>query len=276
MTTRDTNYSEATHRPLRTPKVLVVEHQTDAGIGFLGECLDRNNVATTIVGPVAGIEIPESGAGFDGVIVLGGSPGPTDDEAAPWLPRVRSLISSALEHELPLLGLCLGAELLAVVAGGTVSAMPAGSEKGLTDMTMTSHAAEDVLFSNLPVNVRGVQWHSLEISSLPPGTVSLCTSSSCANQAFRVGTNAWGLQFHPEVLTETTNKWVNDEYAGFAAAGRFPEGIVAEVKEAESELRRLWGGLADRWLQLVCENAQLSAPRTVTSGLSEHLQDSVG
>ncbi|WP_344294150.1 glutamine amidotransferase-related protein, partial [Agromyces neolithicus] len=111
-------------------RVLIVEHESNAGIGLVGERIAAAGVDMVVVGPEAGGEVPESAAGFDGVVVLGGTPGPTDDDDAVWLPRVRALIADCLAREVPYLGICLGGQMLAVVAGGVVGPVRSGAEVG--------------------------------------------------------------------------------------------------------------------------------------------------
>ena len=140
-------------------QVLVVEHEADAGAGLLGERFDAAGVPWTVVGPATGREVPTTCTGYDGVVVLGGTPGPTEDDAAAWLPRVRDLIADCLATTTPYLGVCLGAQLLAVVAGGTVSVARQGPELGVTPMRLTGHAADDPLLAGLPEELAALQWH---------------------------------------------------------------------------------------------------------------------
>ncbi|WP_308468050.1 type 1 glutamine amidotransferase [Rathayibacter soli] len=242
-------------------RVLVVEHETDAGIGLVGERMraagvELHTVGPETAGPSTSREIPETADGFDGVVVLGGRPGPTDDETAPWLPTVRALMAQCLRDEVPLLGICLGAQLLAVAAGGSVDRIPAGPEIGLGELTVTDAGADDPLLHDLPAPLRSLQWHSLEVQELPAGSVSLCTSDHCVNQAFRVGPVAWGLQFHLEALAETAGAWGSDDGDTLASVGTTSAAVVATMRQAEPTLRTIWSTVADRWSQLVLSVAE--------------------
>ena len=231
-------------------RVLVVEHEQNAGAGLVGERLDAAGVAWEVVGPAAGREVPTDASGYDGVVVLGGTPGPTDDHAADWLPRVRLLIADCLTRSTPYLGICLGAQLLAVVAGGEVVEAPRGPELGLTPLRLTDHAAGDPLLDGLPAEVTALQWHYLEVSRLPAGSTTMCSSDRCENQAFRVGEVAWGLQFHLEALGSTAREWAA-EGEELAALGIVPATLVEEVETAEGRLRQWWSEVSDRWIALV-------------------------
>lgn len=239
----------------RSPRVLVVEHERSVPVGLLGERLADAGLAVETVGPDAGRPIPAVPDGYDGVVVLGGSMGPTDDDVAPWLPDVRALIAGCLEAGMPLLAICLGAELLAHVAGGRVAPIAAGPEIGLTPIRLLPAAAQDALLAGLPPVPPAVQWHSLEAQALPQGAVLLAESDRCANQAFRLGDTAWGVQFHPEVLTDIAADWAELEFADLGAQGLDAAVVLGEIRDAEPHLRATWTGLADNWIAVVRRSA---------------------
>ncbi len=232
-------------------RVLVVEHESNASIGLVGERIDVAKVEMAMVGPELGVEVPTSAQGFDGVIVLGGTPGPNDDADAAWLPRVRALIADCLDREVPLLGICLGAELLAVVAGGSVGSVRNGAEIGLCDLALTDAATGDPLFDGLSGDLKALQWHTLEIYDLPEGVVPLCSSTRCPNQAFRVGPAAWGTQFHMEGLTATAVEWARDDSEEMVTEGLSADDVIATMTSYEPRLREVWSTVADRWLALL-------------------------
>jgi GMP synthase-like glutamine amidotransferase len=231
-------------------RILVVEHEADAGAGLVGEGILRAGHELVVVGPAAQREVPATPAGFDGVVVLGGTPGPTDDHAAAWLPAVRRLIRACLDAETPYLGICLGAQLLAVVAGGIVARAARGPELGLGELRLTAAAAEDPLLGGLPTEVSSLQWHFLEVADLPQGSTTLCSSDRCLNQAFRVGAHAWGMQFHLEATAATAEAWTLDD-SDLGGLGLSGEQIVADVRAREADLRAWWSQLTDRWLGIV-------------------------
>lgn len=236
-------------------RVLVVEHESDTGIQRVGRALVAEGAQLHVVGPEAGIALPENLAGFDALVVLGGSPGPEDDEIAPWMPRTRELVRQALDAELPYLGICLGAQILGVVAGGAVGEATR-PEVGLCSFELTPDAAADPLFGGLETEagpLRAMQWHFLEVTRLPPGSTALARSSACANQAFRVGRNAWGVQFHLEADADIAKGWAEPERAKpeLARLGLTAEDVVERMAEDEEWLDRTWSDVARRWLTVV-------------------------
>ena len=231
--------------------VLVVEHERNAHAGLVGERLEAAGARVHVVGPEVGVTVPQSVDGYDGVVVLGGTPGPIDDDRAPWLPGVRTLITESLEREVPLLGICLGAQLLAHVAGGSVRTIPSGPEIGIVPMTANPEAAADPLLHDLPTPLLAVQWHWLEVGTLPAGSPSLLASERCPHQAFRVGPVAWGVQFHLEVLSATAAEWARDDREDLHQLDLVAQEIVREVREAEPVLRSTWSTVTDRWLEVV-------------------------
>jgi GMP synthase-like glutamine amidotransferase len=231
--------------------VLVVEHERNAHVGLVGERLEAVGARVHVVGPEVGVALPDSVEGYDGVVVLGGTPGPIDDDRAPWLPGVRALITECLQREIPLLGVCLGAQLLAHVAGGTVRTIPSGPEIGLVPLVATPDAADDPLLRDLPAPLAAVQWHWLEIDTLPAGSPPLLASERCPHQAFRVGRVAWGVQFHLEVLSETAEAWAREDREDLRELELVAHEIVRDVRAAEPSLRATWSAVTDRWLAVV-------------------------
>jgi GMP synthase (glutamine-hydrolysing) len=205
-------------------RVHVVQHTATEGLGRLADWLPAIGVDVHPTHPYLGNRVPPSVEG-DALIVLGGPMGAYDDEVAPWLPSVRELLASAVDDGVPTIGICLGAQLLAVAAGGTVERGPAGPEIGLGEV-MVSTGDELLSPGVMPV----VQWHHDAVTALPESTEVLASSPLYAIQAFRVGEVAWGLQFHVEATTEMVEGWVLEDgmdvsvvQAVAAASGRLAE-----------------------------------------------------
>ncbi len=200
------------------PRIAVVQHSDRVPLDLLASRLRGAEVVT--VRPDRGDDIPDP-HDLDGTIVLGGSTHAYDDEGWPWLPEVREHLRAAVAAELPTLGICLGAQLLAVALGGEVKrSAPAGPERGLVELRMRPGAETDPLLGDV-VNRLGrdvlvPSSHEDAIAVLPEDATWLASSRQYPFQAFRVG-SAWGLQFHPEAGEETLVGW-QAQHAGEAAA----------------------------------------------------------
>jgi GMP synthase-like glutamine amidotransferase len=171
---------------------------------------------------------PPSVDGFDALVVMGGPRSAHSDDGFPTRRAELALIADALGRELPVLGVCLGAQLLAEASGGRARRGEAGLEVGWAEVALTPAATDDELFASAPATFTPLHWHG-DTVVLPPGAVLLASSDRYPNQAFRVGHRAWGIQFHLEAdrsLVEAfTAEWPTEarHLEGGAA------GIVAEA-----------------------------------------------
>jgi GMP synthase (glutamine-hydrolysing) len=143
----------------------------------------------------------------DGLIVLGGEMSSLDDDHHPWLEGIRCLIRNAVAQRKPVLGICLGGQLVAQALGGKVSKGASGVEDGVITIHRRTASADDPLFARMPTDFPVACWHEDAIADLPEGAVWLAHSDRYRNQAFRIGDRTWGLQFHPEVSPQTYRRW---------------------------------------------------------------------
>lgn len=237
------------------PRVLVVQHEDDAGLGRWRTAW-APRAGVEVVRPDHGDPVPldAAGEGYDAVVVLGGEMAAWEDDRAPWLPDTRRLIAAAVDAGTPLLGVCLGAQLLGMACGGTVERGHAGLEAGVIDVSLTPEAAHDPLLAGLAAagaSFPAVAWHGDAVTTLPPGAVLLATGGVYPHQAFRVGARAWGVQYHPEVAQDDVARWAAASGYALLAAGRDPTATVAGVQAREADLRRVARAHADAFLDLV-------------------------
>lgn len=203
-------------------KILVIQHNDDDNL---------NDLAAPFL--EAGLEIVQWHAektpapvdsldGFSGLVSLGAFAGVEDEAETPWMPFERKLIESALAMEMPVLGLCFGSQLLASVAGAEVG--KSGSpEVGWYEVEMTEEAAADPLMSVLGPEPEVIQYHYDTFKwSKVPADVTILGTANGMNQAFRVGKNAWGTQFHIEMNLPTMLGWIASYPRAFEKAGNVP------------------------------------------------------
>ncbi len=144
---------------------------------------------------------------YNGLIVLGGPMNVDQQDAFPHLAFEVEAIRQAMDRGMPVLGICLGAQLIARANGATVAPGPA-PEIGWYDIDSTPAAADDPVLAPLAGRRRIFQWHS-DVAELPANAVHLASSADCANQAFRIGERTYGFQFHLEVDQPLIERWLN-------------------------------------------------------------------
>lgn len=223
--------------------VLLVVNSPQSGPGRFATWLTARGVRTTTV---SGEQIPLTPDGFDGVLLFGGGFMPDDYEHSPWLHRERALVTSAIDRSVPTLGICLGAQLIAQVAGGTVEASSGEPERGSVAIKTTDQARRDPLFNGLPSTFPAIENHRDRIAALPVGAVHLASSRQCAIQAFRVGDAAWGVQFHPEVGAQRLANW---DSAALAGDGFDLDELQRRALEVEDEASRVAEQLLANWIE---------------------------
>jgi len=196
--------------------LLVIEHSNLTGLDRLGERLIQDGHKLQLIRVHLGEQLPRNLDEVDGVISCGGPQAPDCDE--PWAEHEIKLLKEASELEIPVLGICLGAQLLARALGGEVGKADK-SEMGWYDITLNSVGREDVLFAGQPWTGKQLHWHHWEIKTLPEGAKVLAKSDRCEIQAWTKGINTYAVQFHPECNLETIDKWTADDASQLAEAG---------------------------------------------------------
>ena len=223
---------------------------------FTGWLAEAQPLEIRTVRPWAGEALPADVG--DGLIVLGGQGHAYDDSGSPWLPATRELLASAVGDGVPTLGICLGAQLLAVATGGRVQvAAPPGRESGIVDVHPRPDAAHDPLLGHLAADVPadhplagGVllampSMHADAVVDLPAGATWLASSRLYPYQAFRVGDAAWGVQFHPEVSRGTFEAWAQTHDDVDTAA------VLADLDARAPQVEAGGRALAHRFGELV-------------------------
>jgi len=187
-------------------KLLVLQHIACEHPGQLRQYLNRDGVNWQAVELDEGEKIPSLEA-FDALWVMGGPMDVWDTEEHPWLIEEKQAIRQwVTELKRPYLGLCLGHQLLADALGGTCDRQNP-PEIGVLDVTLTAAGIADPIFAGMPSTQKALQWHSVQVTECPPGATILAESGPCANQAMRVGKNAWSMQYHVEVEADTVSTW---------------------------------------------------------------------
>jgi GMP synthase-like glutamine amidotransferase len=231
-------------------RALVITHTVSESPGTLGEWLPAAGLDLDVVEPWNGDPLPDR-VEHDALIVMGGPQQAYDDRSAPWLRQTKDLLRTATSAGLPVLGICLGAQLLAEATGGRVRPGEAGPELGARLVAKRDAALDDPLFADLPLSPVVVQWHWDEIADLPPSALLLAASPRYPHQAFRVGAKAYGLQFHIETPPEMVRGWAAADAEGVRAAGLDPEDVAEGAVDVLPEIEEVWRPFAERFAALV-------------------------
>lgn len=228
-------------------RALVIEHAPAEGPGRLGRELEKAGVECRHIRMYEKEVLPAALRDYDVVISLGGPMSVADRKWAWFLEEELKFLRQAAE-QVPVLGICLGAQLLAAALGGRVMRAPS-KETGIGEVFLTAAGRADPLWAGFPERFPVLQWHE-DTFELPPGAELSATNSICPHQAFRRG-RAYGVQFHLEADAAMVSEWSRGEnlnslaaeFAGFAEelsglAGRMSANLLALMQEGRGEGKR--------------------------------------
>jgi GMP synthase (glutamine-hydrolysing) len=185
--------------------VLIIKHVEIEGPGLIEDCLKEERIPYQILNLESGLHLPRPGD-LKGIVLLGGPMNVYEEDRYPFLKEENLFIKEGIQRGKPVLGICLGAQLIAKALGARISKAPI-KEIGWYDVSLTKVGTEDPFFSKLPKTFPVFQWHE-DTFDLPSAGKLIATSNPIPHQAFRYGENAYGLQFHLEVTEDMIRKWM--------------------------------------------------------------------
>jgi GMP synthase-like glutamine amidotransferase len=228
--------------------IAIFRHAATEGPGFLAEFLDGRKIPWQIIAIDAGDAVPPSASAYSGLVFMGGPMSVNDD--LPWIPPVLALIRDAVAKDIPLLGHCLGGQLISKALGGAVSRNPVKEigwgEVRVSDNDIARHwFGDERCFS-------AFHWHG-ETFSLPQGATHLLSSLYCANQAYAMGMHL-ALQCHVEMTAEMIATWCAmgaDEVAASSAspAVQSVTDIQQQMNDKLPDLNRVANHLYSHWVK---------------------------
>jgi len=237
----------------------VIQHLEREGPGLFAQAAQGHGLDLEVSRMDLGDPLPEPIDG-DGLLIMGGPMGVADinDPAYPWLPAEVELIRRSLEDGIPLIGVCLGAQLIAHASGGGVEVLLGGvplrplPEVGWAPIQLTSAALADPLMHGLPKRFDVLHWHGDRIL-LPEGARLLARSARCDEQLFRIGSRACGLQFHVEVDPQTLGRWLIEDSAFIqeALGDEGPQQIRNQQRRCGESARQVGEDLLHRLLTVL-------------------------
>jgi GMP synthase-like glutamine amidotransferase len=240
-------------------RLLVLQHCPVTPVGLVGERAVERGAELVTLFPHDGDPVPATMSGFDGLIVLGGPMHAGDDANYPAFMPMLSLIRECGHTDVPVLGLCLGAQLIARAFGQEVYRF-GGLEAGYPSIYLTRAGQRDPLFRGLAREQRVMQMHE-DGFGLPTEAVLLLRNDTCENQAFRIGNSIYGIQAHPEVTLKDARNFPRDCWPAMTRHhGQRADEIERQIL---SEIDRYFEGgamfcrtVTDRWLDLVQDAAR--------------------
>jgi len=220
--------------------MVVIQHEPYEGPGTLAPFLGDFRLVRTFAGdPVPG--------DADALVVLGGGMGAYEEDRLPHLADEVRLLRRCLDRGRPVLGICLGSQLLAKAAGAEVAKAPR-PEIGFHEVRLSPESRTDALFSSAPATFLAFHWH-FDAFTLPGDAVPLAASALAPLQAFRCGARAWGVQFHLEVDEDVFGAMMAGE-AELRNAGVDPAALRAQAARELPRLREIGRGVFARWAAL--------------------------
>jgi GMP synthase (glutamine-hydrolysing) len=178
-------------------KVLIIQNDAAEGAGMLGSMLEDQRIAMDNVYGWKSDEADVQVSGYDGLVVLGGVQGAYETDLYPYLEIEIELCREFMEADKPVIGFCLGSQLLAVALGGKVRPNTE-NEVGWLPVTLSEMAREEPMLASLPQRMNVFHFHGDTIE-IPPGCVNLASSEITPCQLFSAGTGVYGFQFHAEI-----------------------------------------------------------------------------
>jgi GMP synthase-like glutamine amidotransferase len=230
-------------------QILIFRHFPTEGPGYFAEFLDRQGLAHRTIKVDESEPVPESIADIPGLVFMGG-PMSVNDRLS-WIPKVLHLIRTAVAADVPVLGHCLGGQLLSKALGGRVHRNRA-KEFGWLPVMAEDSLLADPWLGDLPPRFEVFHWHG-ETFSIPPGATHLLRSRYCRNQAFVIG-KSLGLQCHIEMTPELVRNWARAGAGEIAralpaASVQRPAQMLISLPQRTARLNRIADVLYSRWIQ---------------------------
>lgn len=230
------------------PKLLVIQHTPPETAGTIVDAVRSKGCTFQYVRTFQEEPIPRSLEGVDGVIVMGGPMGVRDQGKYPHLRDEMRLMEQTIKADKPLLGICLGSQLLASILGAKIS--PAKKEIGWHTVRLSPQAQQDRIWAGVPASFTAFHWHG-DVFDLPSGAVLLASSDATPHQAFRHGNKAYGILFHLE-MTENIIREMIRTFSDELLEQNIDSGwVIQKADEHLPEIEKISNTVFGRWAQLI-------------------------
>jgi len=231
--------------------IIIFRHVDIEGPGYLEHFLDTHGINHRLIKVDQGDEIPRSLDNIGGLVFMGGPMSVNDD--LPWIHQEITLIMRAAEAKLPILGHCLGGQLISKALGGEVYANPV-TEIGWHDVEWIESRVAPTWLNGLPLQFEVFHWHG-ETFTIPHGATNILQSHHCSRQAF-VKDNILAMQFHVEMTVEMINQWAQqhrdkiDQQSSHNSSVQSYTQMLNDIKSKTMALHKVANLLYGRWLRI--------------------------
>ncbi len=223
--------------------VLVIQFDDVNKPDNLGRIFAQRGIASQVISTHLGQRLPRDLAGYQGLVILGGHMGANEDEQYPQLGEAMGLIKAAHEKDLAVLGICLGAQLIAKALGGRVEKMDK-PQIGFANVVAEFPAKMESMFAGITWENMMFHCHQDQVTRLPEGATPMQTSEDCKVQAFSVGMTTWAFQYHPEWTVQTIQAIAETDFVKNAKLNE--NQFQSQLQSAFAEYRRVGDRLLER------------------------------
>jgi len=229
--------------------IVIFQHSEFSAAGRLGRILRDHGHRLDIRRLHRGDPLPADLDNIDGIITCGG-PQSANDDTQPWLADEMDYLESARTADLPIIGICLGCQILGRTFGGTV-ARRERIEFGWHPVRLTKHGKDDIVHAGVGWETMQFHYHRDEVTALPPGAAHIASSAACKQQTWSLGRNIYAFQYHGECDAATIRAWLDDEPSVCAEAGITEDDLLAQTAQFMPQMARITERLFERIALLV-------------------------
>jgi len=239
--------------------ILYIKHIDIEGPETIQDFFEAHGFTSSIVEMGVNEKLPENLKSIDAVVSMGGPMNVYEEDKYPFLKMETEFIRAVLSNHIPFLGVCLGSQMLAKVAGGRVVKSP-NEEIGFSTVQLTKEGKEDLLFQGLGDELIVFQWHG-DMFHIPSGGNLLAASSACPHQAIKVGCSAYGLQFHVEVTDRNIREWSESYYPNTKEGRLKIKSMLDDYKRNKKDFLKAQQTIYNNFLKVITIRKQILLPK---------------
>lgn len=247
---------------MTVPRIAVIQNMAKVTAGTLAAGLTDAGALLDVFHPYDDGRLPARDGEYDALLILGGLTDALDDGTCPYFPALLDIIRDFHRDGRPVLGICLGAQLVARAFGATIR-LAGPAEFGFTLLTRTAEGRDDPVIGGLGASAWIMQWHT-DHYDLPAGAVRLWSGATYPNQAIRIGRATYAIQAHPEASREMIAAWLDADSEIHRAVPDLEDWLPGQMDHHADQQATLCRDLATRWAALARIDQPHLAPANTT------------